>query len=423
MGPNRYLNLFKIPDTSAMESSEPTPDSSPSGPDDINDRFDELAAAGKFKEPGAAERAGDSVRPAGGGLKPKRRRGGPLRQWRNKRLAAELRKPVLAPGQKAPARQRRARGRAAAARHAGTWPAPDRGYVTPARRGSPGRSALAILFAVALLAAISFGAHKLFQPRTQGTPRTASSPILSLRPLFTTANPFAGSRANAYADGAAGIVMPAAHPVGQYSSAQVAAAYVTVKDMLVAAMLSRPTMYGHKPTALGRLLISEQRSWFYDHLTKPYKPSKGPAWLTWKWVTAFAPGTDVVGKVVKVKGVPMTAKVVTIKQRPALQVYADYLFVYAVQQPGVAASRLRIVAQEYATVQFAEWNDPGGRLEPWISGFGASYADAQCGLTDGLVHPAFPALGPGRVRPRGPQVNPYNFGQRLRRTCYAITGT
>jgi len=401
-----------------MESSGPTPDSSPSGPDDINDRFGELAAAGKSEEPGAAGRGRASVRPAGGGVTPKRRRGGPLRQWRNKRLAAELRKPVLPPGQKAPARPRRARGRAAA-RH----PGPDRGYVTPARRGGPGRSALAILFAVALLAAISFGAHRLLQPRTPGTPGTASSPAPSLRPLFTTANPFAGSSANAYADGAAGIVLPVAHPVGQYSSAQVTAAYVTVKAMLVAAMLNWPTMYGHKPTALGRLLISQQRSWFYDHLTKPIKPGKGPGWLSWEWVTAFAPGTDVVGRVVKVQGLPMTAKVVTVNQHPALQVYADYIFVYAVQQPGVVASRLRIVAQEYATIRFAQWNDPGGSLEPWISDFGASYAGARCGTTDGLVHPAFPALGPGRVPPSGPPVNPYKLGQRPPRTCQAITGT
>jgi len=131
----------------------------------------------------------------------------------------------------------------------------------------------------------------------------------------------------------------------------------------------------------------------------------------------------VVGSIVKVQGRPMTAKVVTVHQHPALQIYADYIFVYAVQQPGVAASRLRIVAQDYATVQFAQWDDPGGKLEPWVYDFGASYADAQCGTTDGLVHPAFPAVGPGRVAPSGPKVNPYHLGQRVSRACEAITGT
>jgi hypothetical protein len=383
----------------------------------------ELATEGKFKEPSAAERARASVRPVGSGVTPKRRRGHPLRQWRNKRLAAKLRKPVLPMGQKAPARPPKTHGRAAAAtRHADAWSAPDRGYATPTRRGGSGRLAFVIVLAVTVLIAVSLGGRKLFHTGAPVTSGTASSPTPSLTPLFTIASPFAGSHAAAYADGSAGIVLPAAHPVGQYTSAQVAAAYATVKEMLVAAFLNRPTMYGHKPTALGHLLISQQRSWFYDHLTKPIKPIEGPAWLTWRWVTAFAPDTEVVGSIIKVHGLPMTAKAVNVHHYPALQIYADYIFVYAVQQPGVAASRLWIVAQEYATVQFAQWYDPGGSLEPWISGFGASYAYALCGMTDGLVHPAFPALGPGRIPPSGPLLNPYHLGQHPSRPCQAIAG-
>lgn len=415
-----------------MAESDPAPDSSSSSPDDINDRFAEIAAElakeRKFKEPIAAEQARVSFPPVGGGAEtPKRRSAGPIRRWRNKRLAAELRKPVLPPGQKAPTRPPKARGRAAtAARNADTWHVPDRGYVTATRRGS-GRSALLIMLAVALLVAVSFGLPKLLKrdtPGTPGAPGAASSPHRPFAPPFTTANPFADSPAAAYADNAAGIVLPRVYPVGQFTSAQVAAAYTTVKDMLVAALLNWPTMYGHKPTALGRLLINKQRSWFYYHLTKPIKPAKKHAWLTWTWVTAFAPGTEVVGRIVKVHGRPMTAKVVTVNQRPVLQIYADYIFVYAVQQPDVAASRLRIVAQEYATIQFAQWDDPGGKLEPWVFDFGASYADAQCGMTDGLIHPAFPALGPGRVAPSGPPVNPYHLGQRPPgRACQVVTGT
>ena len=413
--------FLKIVHTCIMASSGSTPDSSSSSPDDINDLLAELATEGKFRAPSAAERARASGRPPGGGVTPKRRRGGPFRRWRNKRLAAELRKPVLPSGQKASARPPKAR-----ARHADTWPAPGRSYAAPTRRRGSGRSALVvvIVLAIALLVAVYFGPRKMFSTGTPGTPGTsgtATSPASSPPPLFRTADPFARSPAAAYADGAAGIVLPAAHPVGQYTGAQVAAAYATVKDMLVAALLNRPTMYRHKPVALGHLLISQQRSWFYDHLTTPFKPNKGPAWFTWAWVTAFAPGTEVVGSIVKVHGRPMTAKVVTVNQLPALQIYADYIFVYAVQQPGVAASRLRIVAQEYATVQFSR--GPSGSLEPWIYDFGASYADALCGTTDGLVHPAFPALGPGRVPVSGRRVSPYQLGQRSSRACQAVTGT
>jgi hypothetical protein len=27
---------------------------------------------------------------------------------------------------------------------------------------------------------------------------------------------------------------------------------------------------------------------------------------------------------------------------------------------------MRIVQQQYGTVDFATWDDPGGRLEPWV---------------------------------------------------------
>jgi hypothetical protein len=118
----------------------------------------------------------------------------------------------------------------------------------------------------------------------------------------------------------------------------------------------------------------------------------------------------------------MAAKAVTASQRPALRIEADYIFVYAVQQPDVPASRLRIVAQEFATVEFAQWTDPGGSLQPWVFQFGDSYAGAQCGTADGFVHPSFPALGPGGV-PSGKPVNPYQLGLRPTGSCQLTTGT
>lgn len=295
---------------------------------------------------------------------------------------------------------------------------------------------ISLVLVLVVLGALSFGLRKLLHtaapasagsaassqsPRIGGRP--SPSPSSSATPLFTTANPFAGSPAAGYADGAAGIVLPTAHRVGQFSRAQVAAAYVTVKDLLVAAMLNQPTMNGAKPTALGLQLTSQQRSWFYYHLTRPIKSRHKPAWVTRAWVTAFAPGTEEVGTIVKVHGAQMTAKVVTASQRTVLQIRADFIFVYAVQQPNVATSRLRIVAQQYATVQFAQWDDPGGALEPWITDFGASYAGAQCGQADGYVHPAFPSVGPGSVAPSGPPVNPYKLQPPSSAACEAVTGT
>jgi hypothetical protein len=440
-----------------MAGTGPTPDSSSPNSDDINDRLAEiaaeLAAEAKFKEPAAADRAHTAVQPVGD-AGPRRRRG-PLRRRRDERLAAELRKPVQDPGgQQASAPPRASAGgrpagwrpkagrrvSGSAAQRAGAWPTPDRGYATPTRRGRPGRSALTVVLVLVVLFGVSAGVRKLLQRGASGTPGatksvgrtsgastlgvsspTPSSPLQT--PAFTATDPFAGSPAAAYADGAAGIVPPPAHVLGPYSAAQVASAYLTVKNLLVAANLNVPTLQGATPAAFASLLISQQRSWFDEHLTKPVRPKQGQPWLTRTWVTSFAPGTQLVGSIIKVHGAPMTAKVVSVNHHQALQIFANYLFVYAVQQQGQADSRLRVVAHEFATVQFAQWYDPGGSLQPWIVGFGDSYANVQCGTTDGFVHPAFPLLGPGKVRPSGSPVNPYNLAQRQSKGCQLITGT
>jgi hypothetical protein len=110
--------------------------------------------------------------------------------------------------------------------------------------------------------------------------------------------------------------------------------------------------------------------------------------------------------------------------RTVLQIGTNYLFAYAVQERGMPGSRIRIVARAVDTVQFAQWYDPGGLLEPWVIEGGASYADAQCGTTDGFVHPAFPALGPGKEKPTGRPADPYDLtAPQPAGKCQAVTGT
>src|SRR6266481_4716429 len=95
-----------------MPGAGSTPDRSQPRPDDINDRLAEvaaeLAAEAKFKEPSAAMRG--RVAPGSGKDGPAGpiRRPGPFRNWRNKRAAARLRKPVQPAGHPAAAKRRRA---------------------------------------------------------------------------------------------------------------------------------------------------------------------------------------------------------------------------------------------------------------------------------------------------------------------------
>jgi hypothetical protein len=87
-------------------------------------------------------------------------------------------------------------------------------------------------------------------------------------PAFTLADPFAGSPASGYADGAAGIIVPMARPVGGYTTAEVATAYEMTKRLLIAANLDLGTLNGGPPTAFTRLLVRQERQYFLSQLAR-----------------------------------------------------------------------------------------------------------------------------------------------------------
>jgi hypothetical protein len=222
-------------------------------------------------------------------------------------------------------------------------------------------------------------------------------------------DPFAGSPAEGYADGAAGIAIPAARAFGGYSAAQVRAAYATVKKLLIAGHLNRRVLAGGSPTAFLRLLIPTERSWFDRHLGWRGLDRRGDIRSSRAWLTSFDPGTTaLVGTVIKVHG-SMTAAAGRSGHTPVLSIRADYLFVYPIQQAGGQPStRMRIVARTVLTVQFATWNDPGGSLEPWVASAPGGPAGILCGFSDGFVHPAFPGGPANTVKPSGTPIDPYN---------------
>jgi hypothetical protein len=83
-----------------------------------------------------------------------------------------------------------------------------------------------------------------------------------------SSDPFAGTPADHWGDGAVGIVLPAAGPVGGYTAAQVESAYVMTRKLLAAAFLDRKTLLGGRPMAFADLLTSQQETWFLDGLDK-----------------------------------------------------------------------------------------------------------------------------------------------------------
>lgn len=202
------------------------------------------------------------------------------------------------------------------------------------------------------------------------------------------ANPFLETTADHWADGAAGIVAPAAKPVGTFTAAQVAAAYQTTRKLLIAANLDMRTLLGGAPTAFARLLTAGQRATFLANLDKAGVNKAGYPLSSRTLIASFAPGsTELVGNVIKVHGT-MSARSVVESGAVVLSIKVNYLFAYAVEPPHDPTDWTRVVDHEYGIVDFARWDDPHGALEPWDRAI-IDNANVQCG--DAYIHPDFPS--------------------------------
>jgi hypothetical protein len=239
------------------------------------------------------------------------------------------------------------------------------------------------------------------------------------------ADPFLGTPAASFADNQAGIVPPIAHAVGAFSAAQVRTAYGQTRQLLIAAGLNQATLRGDRPVVFAGLLTAQERGTFLTRLNKTGLDRRGFSRSTRGWVASFAPKeAALAGPVIKVRG-HMSGRPAVVSGRAVLQVHADYLFVYPVTQPGLPATLTRIVFRFAVNVDFARWDDPGGRLEPFWEFVGGGAAGARCGINDGFIHPDFRPSAPQPVEPSGAPIDPYDqqVPPDSQPGCRSITGT
>ncbi len=295
------------------------------------------------------------------------------------------------------------------------------------RRTRRGRRVAAALLAVALLLAGGVLVWLRFGHTTGGSGGSAVVADTALGSILGTiapgdlfagasADPFLGTPANDWADGPAGIVAPPAEPVGGFTAAQVAAAYATTGDLVVAASLNTQTLLGGQPTALERLLTAGQRATFTAGLGAHGVGKDGRPLSTRSWVASFAPGTaQLDGYVIKVSGT-MNAVAVTESGRQVLRVEVSYSFVYAVEPPHNTTDWSRVVTRQYGSVDFARWDDPHGALEPWDKTVVDPLSGVACGPADGYIHPAYPSNGSITAEQSRLVIRPYS------RALPAVTG-
>ena len=173
-----------------------------------------------------------------------------------------------------------------------------------------------------------------------------ASPVSSVvppNPLGPPADPFTGTPADHWADGAAGIVLPAAAAIGPFTRAQVKYAYQTTRELLVAANLDKQTLLGGAPTAFADLLTSPQRATFLAGLNKVGRDKQGYPLSTRTWVLSFPPGdAQLIGNVIKVHGSMHADASKDSNGNYQLHVHLDFLFVYPIEPPHQAANWMRV---------------------------------------------------------------------------------
>jgi hypothetical protein len=256
------------------------------------------------------------------------------------------------------------------------------------RSGGRRRAARAVSWTIAIvvLAVAGLLSWLHYAPGTGGTvsnlnPATAGPP----------ADPFAGTPAGQWADGAAGIVIPAAKPVGPFSAAQVGAAYAVTKRLLIAETLDKQTLAGGAPTAFADLLTPSARSQFLSGLNVRGAYRTGQSRSSRSYVESFAPGTaELIGQVIKVKA-SMRAQTYRQSGMLVLAVNVSELATYPIERPGDPSTWMRVVADVYGFFSFAHWDNQSGSLQPWEQTIVAN-SGVQCPMTDGWLHPAYPSL-------------------------------
>lgn len=221
----------------------------------------------------------------------------------------------------------------------------------------------------------------------------------------TTAQPFRGSPALRWADGAAGIEMPQAKAVGGMSRDEVEQALRTTRQFLVEANLDPATLRGEKPEeALDLLdpLQKGERKRLEQSLAEPGE-ERDPLVM----FTRFDPDEiRLVGDVVKTRGR------MTFEAGPtgSVEVRADYTFVYPLVRVGEDEVARTIVRRELTMAL----HDPekfvatAGKLS--VISAQQNVGNTACEVDDGFLHPSFPGDGPG-PSPTGPDVDPYYRGE------------
>ncbi|PSM44313.1 hypothetical protein C6Y14_07535 [Streptomyces dioscori] len=253
-------------------------------------------------------------------------------------------------------------------------------------------------------AALGAGSQTAAPLPAETAPETAAPAAAPGTP--TLDEPFAGSPAARYADGAAGIVLPEAKAVGAFSKEQVAEALEQSRTLLVGANVDRGTLLGNTPeTVLGEVLDPKQPELVDDLRSWLRKPGKDHDPL--RFFSRFDLGeVRLVGDVVKTRG----RTTFEAGKDGALDIHVDYTFVYALAPADPDSTEVaRTIVRRVIDLRLlnpAKYEATPGRLA--VIRYDDDIANSACDVHDGFLHPRLASGGPAGAPPSGPAVDPYD---------------
>ncbi|WP_328946651.1 hypothetical protein OG259_39490 [Streptomyces sp. NBC_00250] len=242
-------------------------------------------------------------------------------------------------------------------------------------------------------------------PLAQESERPTEAPPVEPARLPTLDEPFKGSPALRWANGSAGITVPAARATGWMSRTQVEKALRQTRDFLVSSNLDPAVLRGERPTKAIALINPHQRD-VKDYLAAAFRTpgeDDDPLLLFSRFDPSYA---RLVGDVVKARGR------ITYREgeRGALQVTTDVTYVYPVV-PAEAGSDdiVRTIVRREVVLN---WDDPSKIItEPGtfsLVSYKADMTNGGCDTHNGYFTPEFGTEGSAGTATGGEAVDPYD---------------
>ena len=260
-------------------------------------------------------------------------------------------------------------------------------------------------------------------PLPDETAAPTAAPGVSDPETPTLDRPFAGSPAERWADGEAGIVLPETKAVGAVSADRVGQALKLTKKLLVGANLDPKTVRGARPEAALAVLDPKQPGLLDDLGTGLRSPSRKHDPVT--LFSRFDPDkVRPAGDVIKTRG-RMTFEKGT---QGGVAVHADYTFVYPVVRADGPTEVTRTIVRRVLDVELADparYEVTPGRL--LLMNYDQEIGNSSCFVYDGYLHPEFTSSRSEGPDPSGPATDPYDRSKPIEHgddgDCGTVTRT